>query len=429
MLLMLLAGLWSLVLGRLTLSGRLRLEGPAARLYGAILVAVALVGLPLLSPILTRLLPAPLLANDAARIGLNAVLALLVIVGLALPFRAGGALAQSAGPVWLPWALTAGAFLLAGGWMLVGSRLAGGAPEPVHNGKPLSYWLKGLGNDDLSYRMGSQLALAAIGAAAVPGVSDALRTGTASAKYDAALVLGSLGGKDAVAALLAALPEPDTELREGVATGLGRAAAKPDGDTGGIVEALLRALRDKEPSVRWNAAEALAGVGPRAVSAKPGLLAALEDPNDLVRLRAATALGKIDPTAPAAVVRVLVDILEKEGLLASDAAIALGELGPVAAAAVPTLIKALRNSDKDERRWAADALGKMGPAATPAVPGLIEVLKKDAEPDARRNAAQALGELGAAARPAAAALKAAAHDKDEGVRDAAAQALAKLGGG
>lgn len=426
--LMLLAGLWALVLGRLTLSDRLRLEGRAARLYGAILVAVA-GGLLLLSPILTRLLPAPLLANDAVRIGLNAVLSLLVIVGLALPFRAGGALARSTGPVWLPWALTAGAFLLVGGWMFVGSRLAGGASEPMHHGKSLSYWLKGLGNDDVSYRIGSQLALEAIGAAALPGVSETLRTGTASAKYDAALVLGSLGGKEALTGLLAALPEPDTDVREAVATGLGRAAAKPDSDTGRIVQGLLQTLRDKEPSVRWNAAEALAGVGPRAVSAKPELLAALEDANDLVRLRAAIALGKIDPKAPEAAVRVLIATLEKEGLLASDAAMALGALGPRAAAAVPTLIKALRSSDKDVRRWAADALGKLGPAATPAVPGLIEVLRKDAEPDARRNAAQALGELGSAAGPVAAALKAAARDKDEGVRDAAAQALAKLGGG
>jgi hypothetical protein len=87
MILMFLAGLWALLLGRITITGSLALEGRRARLYGATLIAVGLL-LFLLGPLIERALPVSLLENDAARMALNAVIAGAVIVGLVFPFRA-----------------------------------------------------------------------------------------------------------------------------------------------------------------------------------------------------------------------------------------------------------------------------------------------------------------------------------------------------
>ncbi len=97
------------------------------------------------------------------------------------------------------------------------------------------------------------------------------------------------------------------------------------------VPALIHKLKDKDGSVRRNAASALVEIGPAAV---PALIAALKDEDKEVRWRAAFALGRIG----------------------SDA--------------VPALIAALKDEDKEVQGWAVWALGQIGPAAKEAVPAL-----------------------------------------------------------
>lgn len=89
MVLLALAGLWALAMGSITISGSLRLEGRPARLYGATLLAMALL-LFLLSPLIERVTPAVILQNDVARIVVNALIAAAIIVGLVFPFRGRG---------------------------------------------------------------------------------------------------------------------------------------------------------------------------------------------------------------------------------------------------------------------------------------------------------------------------------------------------
>lgn len=92
MLLMAAAGVWALAFGGITITSRLALYGRPARLYGATLIGVAVL-LFLLGPLLERITPAALLENDAARIAVNALIGIAVIVGLVFPFRgmSGGA--------------------------------------------------------------------------------------------------------------------------------------------------------------------------------------------------------------------------------------------------------------------------------------------------------------------------------------------------
>ena len=87
MVLLALAGIWALAMGSITITGRLRLEDRPARLYGATLLGVAAL-LFILAPVLQRITPNFLIANDAARIAVNALVGAALVVGLVFPFRA-----------------------------------------------------------------------------------------------------------------------------------------------------------------------------------------------------------------------------------------------------------------------------------------------------------------------------------------------------
>jgi HEAT repeat protein len=60
------------------------------------------------------------------------------------------------------------------------------------------------------------------------------------------------------------------------------------------VESLVRTLKDdKDPNMRYWAAESLGKFGPEAQPAVPELITALKDENKMVRMGAAYALGEI----------------------------------------------------------------------------------------------------------------------------------------
>lgn len=81
-----LVGLWAIGRGSITITESLRLEGRPARLYGITLIVAAVV-LLLLSPVIARTLPDPLLANAAGRIAVQAAIVAVVVIGLVFPFR------------------------------------------------------------------------------------------------------------------------------------------------------------------------------------------------------------------------------------------------------------------------------------------------------------------------------------------------------
>ncbi len=185
-------------------------------------------------------------------------------------------------------------------------------------------------------------------------------------------------------AVMRAMHDPDVEVREAAASGLGGAGkeAIPElvralGDEGSVVQSAVKSLGqigpDAIPAVstalfeqrQLAAAWALAEIGSPAL---PELIKGLEDPR--VNGLAAAGIENMGPAgAPAvpALARMLSDSRPAMRLIALQAITAVGH---DAAAAVPALIKALDDRDQDVRVMAASTLGAVGPPAAPAVPKL-----------------------------------------------------------
>jgi HEAT repeat protein len=109
------------------------------------------------------------------------------------------------------------------------------------------------------------------------------------------------------------------------------------------------------------------------------------------------------------------------------AAMWLGNEGQAATEAVPSLIVALRDPNQEVRCKTAYALGSMGSRAPEVIPALLERLKAE-EPADREAAAQALYRIGPPPEAADALLE--SIDKDDygrGARAAAVGALARTG--
>lgn len=163
-------------------------------------------------------------------------------------------------------------------------------------------------------------------------------------------------------------------------------AAEALGETGDerAVEPLLAALKNDETGgVRWKAAEALSKLGTPAVA---GLISALQHDDDDVRWKAAIALGEIgDPQAIAPLINVLCD---NDRFVRSRAAYALSMIGEPA---VDPLIHALREGDGNLRWGAAIALGKIQNPR--AIAPLIHALADKYE-NVRAESAAALAAIG-----------------------------------
>ena len=230
-------------------------------------------------------------------------------------------------------------------------------PEPIYEGKPLSYWLDGLALFGDTTRAKAIEAVRQIGTNAVPtllGLFNArdsqfklklirlsqkqhlVNFGLRTAEFkhlEAELgfeCLGSLA-KSAVPGIIETYNEHGSErtdtpelivkitgsigpavadavpgfvidttnnnlaIRWRAVLGLGQIHAKPEL----AVPALIRSLRDPVDEVRWTSASSLEAFGNDAKPAVPALLKALGDPCLGVREDAAYALQKIDPEAAA----------------------------------------------------------------------------------------------------------------------------------
>ena len=172
------------------------------------------------------------------------------------------------------------------------------------------------------------------------------------------------------------------------------------------VPGLVRSLDDPEPSVRIQAAGALAQIGPPAADATPRLLEqARHDANQDARAAAVSALARIDPDVAVTLVPASAHALaDADVQVRRTAAVVLGSFGAVARAAVPALVQALGSDDALLRNRAAGALGSIGIPAEVVVPALTRALD-DREDIVRHAAAAAFafnlpGDASAAAEPA-----------------------------
>ena len=184
--------------------------------------------------------------------------------------------------------------------------------EPVYNGQPVSYWVRGLGSKHVTHNAASNKAFHHIGTNALPVLIKMLRTKDSKIKlwlmdlyYKQSLVrhhftvaeadrtsaflgfseLGPLA-KPAVPALIDLLA--DEEISEDAARALAAIGSE-------AVEPLISALTNRNPKIRFGAIAALGGMGSDARQAVPALSHCLRDEQITVRLAAAEALKKIDP--------------------------------------------------------------------------------------------------------------------------------------
>jgi HEAT repeat protein len=289
--------------------------------------------------------------------------------------------------------------------------------------------------------------------AALPRLVEALTDKAARVRKRAAECLGDLGprGKPAGAVLLKALKDPDVAVSWAAIDALGQIGPGAAAAVPGLVEAL------NDAGTRGAAADALGQIGREARAAVPALEKVLKGDDGSVRWAAASALVRIGGPGLKTGVRYLLDTATRDRERNwTDAYNIL--MGPAAREALPALLDVVRDPAVREIAWEtavdssiyltkdplADVRGFLqdkdagvrcvtawvlhcarAVELKNAIAVLVETLKAP-EPWARRQAARFLGRLGPYGKDAAGALAAVLEDRDEGVRNAAAEALKSI---
>jgi HEAT repeat protein len=243
---------------------------------------------------------------------------------------------------------------------------------------------------------------------------------------------------------IAALKDPDPEVRRTAAVQLGNAEAHQDAaeeeeeeeEWEEAVAALVEAMADSDGFVRKCAATSLLIFSkdvkmPKDERRIACLTGALKDPEVAVRRAAVRGLWQAGPAAKQGdgVARLTDALGDKDDYVRAYGARALARIGPDAKDAMPALLKHLRTDpDKDIRKLSAKAIGLIGPDALGLLRGDVITALTEATKDESRGlreySVRALGEL--RAKEAIPALRQASDDQDNDVRAAAVQALKSL---
>lgn len=260
----------------------------------------------------------------------------------------------------------------------------------------------------------------------------------------AAESLARLHDPRATRVLVESLSSADWRIRSRATQVLARVAG--EGQLDQAIGPLAASLADKDPVVRYYAAEALAGIGARAI---PALIEALRSHRDSDRDRAARVLWRIGAPAVDSLMAVLQDksatpemraasartlgmigdkrsikglallLKDERYFVRQQAARALGQMGEPA---VDLLLEMTASSAPATREAAIEALGST--SATRAVNRVIDALS-DSNPNVRAAAVKALGE--SSSERAVPHLMALLRDDSSALRAQAASSLARLG--
>jgi HEAT repeat protein len=230
------------------------------------------------------------------------------------------------------------------------------------------------------------------------------------------------------------LTQEDAGTRQRAVTGLAKySCAEWEGSPDAVIpaiEALVRsdhgrAGRTCDGRFRTEAAKTLGNIGTRSKAVVPELLHLLQnDPDVAVRVEAARALGKIGTGAERAC-QVLAAALSARGggdMLRGEVAWALARVAPDAPDTAAALHAVAADRSGHVGVCAAAALGSIGDVGN-AVPALAARLS---DRGVREAAVQALYRIGPKAQPAFPELLAAAKDKDRLFRESVVMALKKI---
>ncbi len=228
--------------------------------------------------------------------------------------------------------IAAGMALLA---LLAGMWLYSPAPEPVYQGKPLSYWLAGLAaKGDYNGRSEEAAAVRAIGTNAIPTLLRMLHA------RDSSLKIKFLTWSSKYPTLRGHFTDATTINARAY---YGFSALRTDG--AGAVPQLIKMLNENVSDYsKALAAGSLACIGPPSRPAIPALLQAVRgSTNEGVHNSVFRALGRIHEY-PNEVVPVLVQGLRDPFPLNHEmAAVALGNFEGKAKSAIPALVAALND--------------------------------------------------------------------------------------
>ena len=264
----------------------------------------------------------------------------------------------------------------------------------------------------------------------VAGLVRRVKEGPVTHRRESATALGQVAGPGAAVAargLVAAIDDPDAEVRARSARALGAllAANTLASVVDDAARSLTAALGDPDPRVRASSAVALQALGrdpPRSFAA---LLDGVRGDDPSLRHAAADALAS-RPIRDADDLRRLLDLLDDEDpAIRQSARSSLArphrDLSP--GAALPVLGATIRAGSPPAREAAATTLGRSLGRSPAARDLLMAALARDADPAVRVASAAALGAF-SEDRLARVALRSATDDPDLRVRATASASLA-----
>jgi HEAT repeat protein len=297
---------------------------------------------------------------------------------------------------------------------------------------------KALSAEDVEVRAAAARALGGIGPAATDAVPD-LRRAMRGLPLKKAWYCGQLGGAlaDAIGEIGPTARDALPELRRAVTDEVYfrsrpsavRALAKIGAGAEAVVPDLRKALNDGDQNVRAMAADALGCMGPAAAEAVPDLIRGLNSERahnwgGWEWFAMADALGNIGPAAMVAVPDILrgnpSDDVDGAGI---EAAAKL--LGPASAPGLRKVLADPKPWHEFRRGLAARLLVTVTPAKD-VVAADLEKLLFDRSRYLRITAAELLGGLGAVGEKAVRPLSLAAYDADWAVREAVVKAAGSL---
>lgn len=223
--------------------------------------------------------------------------------------------------------------------------------------------------------------------------------------------MGTLGAA-AVPALTDLLKSDSPVVRGYAARALAMIGPAAKGATEGVIDL----LGDPEPAVRRYAIEALAAIRPGPQVSVPLFIKLMQDSDPGVQMRVMSAVADAKGKA----VPALIEALNNEGA-AFWACIILRDIGPDASDAVPALTEKLKDSNPQIRREAILALAAIG--SPDAVPAIAPLLKDE---QAAVAATYALAMLGSIPPEADAVVRANVKSKDPMLSATSMWALGRL---
>ena len=283
--------------------------------------------------------------------------------------------------------------------------------------------LEALADKDATARANAANVLGQLGSgarSAVPALAKLLQDKELTVRIATALALGEMGpaAKEAVPALVDTLRSDDVFLLEPFVVGtLGKIGED-------AVPFLKTGLTAKEPSLRRGAVYALALIGAGAADAVEPLGQMLADPDAELRAQSARTLGKIGKAARSTVPLLSKLLADKEYLPRIEAAVALWRVDNVSGG-LPVLVLAMKHESVKVREQACMGLGELSGSKLVPVAPLRDGLK-DSAPTVRALAAETLGNIGSPAAEALPALREAFKDNSAFVRVQAATAVWRI---